>query len=312
MTGFMVSEQIFSDKFKVATFFAKMKVLGWIAAIELCCKLRSSKFICCWNKSACSSLNSLFLKFRTFKSASFLNEFSSIFRNRFPDKSKFVNFDVLPKSSGEKFVSLLSSIWRIRRHFKFIIACGWITKILLPLRFNSSKLDWCWNIRTQTMPILFSFTERNFRHLRGLKVSQCRSLIWLWARLSFSKFPGPMKVSLSTCSSRLFSIITSFNTRDFRNSLAGRAVSWLLLKLAYLSTGKFDKTSDESCLNPAFSKLTIVKHWNLWIISLGMVLNLSCLVCKYLMFSSRMFFVLTTTLSVPSDILHESPYFAWA
>ena len=311
MFGGRVVEQIFSDKLSVAIFLANVNVSGWMAAIELCCRFSSSKFICFWNISAWSSLNSLCLRLSTLRFAKALNESSSIFRRRLADKSKFVNFERFWKSSGEKFVSLLSSNWRIRSDFKFIIACGWITKMWLLLRFNSSKQDWCWNIFWHTMPRWFSLSDKVFKYFKGRKVSQWRFLIWFFCKLNFSRFPGPTKASLSISVNKLFSIDTSSNMNDLRKSFGGNAVNWLLFKLTNCNCGKSVNVSDESSFNPASSKLTTVKFWNLWITSCGMVLNSSCLMWRYLMLSSRIFFVLMMTFSVPMEILQESRYFTW-
>lgn len=231
IVGGRLVAQILSDKFNVEMFLGKKNVSGWIAEMKLCCRFNSSKLICVWNSWACSSLSSLFFKFNTLSVDSALNEFSLMFLKRFPDKSKCVNFSMFSKRSGEKFVSLLFSNWRIRRHRKLTIACGWITKILFWLRFNSSKHVWCWNIRWQMMPILLSHTERNFICLRGRNVSQCKSLIWLLERLKVTRLPGPTNASLLTCVMRLFSILTSFRSIDLRKSLAGSSVSWLSFKL---------------------------------------------------------------------------------
>lgn len=312
IVGGNFSEHRFSERFKVARCVTKVKQSGWTTSMLLCCRFSSSKLICRWKISAWSSLSSLFFKFKILRFVKDLKESLSMFRNRFLDKSKFVSFVRFSNSSCGKFVSWLFSNWRIRRHFKFFIACGWITKILLLLKFNSSKLDWCWNIFWHMIRILFSWSERNFSCFKGRNVSQCKSFTWFFCRLSFSRFPGPMNASLSIFVSGLLSIVTCFKINDLRKSLGGSSVNRLLLKFTYCSWGKSESVSDESSVNPALSKFTTVKFWNLRITSLGMVLNKwSCLMCKYLMFSSLMFFVLIITTSVPMEILHASLNFAW-
>ena len=312
IVGGNFSEQIFSEMFNVAKCGTHIKVSGWTTSILLCCKFSSSRLFCRWKISAWSSHSSLFFKLKTLRLVKDLNESLFIFLNRFSDKSKFVSFVMLSNSSCGKLTSWLFSNWRIRRHLKLFMACGWITNILLLLKFNSSKLDWCWNIFWQMILMLFWCSEIYFSCFRGRKVSQWTSFNWLFWRLNFSRFPGPMKASLSILASGLLSIVTCFRINDLRNSFGGSSVSWLLLKFTYCSWGKSESTSDESSVKPDFSKFMTDKFWNLRITSHGMVLNwCSWLMCKYFIFCSLMFFVLIITTSVPREILHESLNFAW-
>lgn len=311
MFGFKLAVRSFSARFSVAIVRQWRNVSGCKTIKLLCCRLSSRSWVCFWKVSYCSSDNSLFFKFKTLRFVRVLNDSLSMLRRRLHDMSKWVNLIWFWSSSGEKFVSLLSSSWSIRRHLKFFIACGWITKILFLLKSNSSKLDWCWSIRWQMMPMWLSCSETRISFFKGRSVSQWKSLIWLWLKFKLSRLPGPIKASLSTAVSWLFSNLMSLRIRLFRKSFGGSAVSSLLLKFTYCRLQKLERTSDESSFKPAPSKLIMDKFWNRWIISHGMVLNgWSCLMCKYLMFSSRMCLVLMMTFSRPMEILHASPNLA--
>lgn len=312
MFGFRFAVSSFSARFKVAIVRQWRNISGCRTFKLLCWRLSSVSWVCFWKISASNCDNSLFFKLRTFKFISDLNDSLLMLRKRLHDKSRLVSFVWFWNNSGEKFVSLLSSKCKIRSNLRFDIACGWITKMLFLLKFNSSRLDWCWNIRWQTMPIWFSCSKRVFNFFSGRNVSQCKFLIWFLLKFNFSRFPGPINASLSISVSWLLSIVTSLRIKDFLNSFGGSVVNRLFDRLTYCKLGKSDNTSEDSSVNPAFSKLQIAKFWNRWMISLGMVLNWSGLMCKYLMFSSLMFFVfMITTSDAAIEILHESPNFVW-
>lgn len=310
------SEQIFSARFNVARCEMNIKVSGWMLSMLLCWRLSSNKFRC-WRKRFVSIWeSSLFFKFNNLRFVNVTNDSLLMFRNRLFDKSKWVKFTAYLKSSDEKLTSLLSSKWRIFNARKLIIACGWNIKILFLLKSNSSKLDWWRNIRWQMIPMLLFWSESVFICLQGRNVSQWIFSIWLFWRWSAWRFPGPTNASLSISVNLLSLKSILCKSNDLRNNLAGNEVSSFLLKLAYFSLGKYAKVSDVTSFNPALSKSSVMRFWNLWMISTGMVFTLnsmspsrSCFTCRYRIFSSLIPFVLIMTISLPMESLHESPCF---